>query len=132
MKNKTTIEAIIHNTPYKTTIQAGNHTLTSDEPIENGGKDKGFNPFELLLSSLGSCMAITMKMYAERKDWDIGEVKVELAMEKEGEYTVINRKVTFSDDLTAEQQKRLKQIANACPIHKILTTKTVISSLKEV
>jgi len=131
VKNRTSIQATIHNTPYKTQIKAGNHDLICDEPLMNGGNDEGINPFELLLSALGSCMAITMKMYAERKDWDIGEVKVDLTMEKEGEYTVINRKVIFSEHLDAEQQKRLKQIANACPIHKILTTKTVINTINE-
>ena len=63
---------------YATTIEAGAHRLIADEPRSNGGADAGPDPYELLLASLGACTAITLRMYADRKQWEMSALTVEL------------------------------------------------------
>lgn len=109
---------------YKTKIYADGHFIYADEPENLGGTDEGMSPGALLLASLGSCTAITIRMYADRKEINLDHIKIELAICEEEEMskeTVISRKIEFSGDLTGEQHNRLLQIADKCPIHKILS-----------
>lgn len=108
--------------PYATQLVVGHHHTVADEPVDLGGGDTGPAPTEILLSALGACTAITVRMYAERKQWPLDgvEVKLEYA-ERSKEKTVISRKVELRGKLDAEQRERLLQIANACPVHKLLT-----------
>ncbi len=108
--------------PYATQLVVGHHHTVADEPVDLGGGDTGPTPVEILLSALGSCTAITLRMYAERKQWPLEGVEVKLAYAERGkEKTVITRSVELRGKLDAEQRERLLQIANACPVHKILT-----------
>jgi putative redox protein len=95
--------------------------LIADEPKEHGGGDLGFSPKELLLSSLAACTSATVRMYANRKEWDLQEVLLTVSMINDNTGTTINRKIEFKGDLTSEQKNRLLAIANACPVHKILS-----------
>jgi putative redox protein len=97
------------------------NTLIADEPEDNGGGNLGFSPKELLLSSLAACTSATVRMYANRKQWDLQEVLLTVSMVNESNGTTISRKIEFKGDLTSEQRDRLLAIANACPIHKILS-----------
>lgn len=109
---------------YKTKVFAGGHLIYADEPAELGGTDEGMSPGALLLASLGSCTAITIRMYADRKEWPLEGIKIHLAIceEKEmSEETTISRKIEFNGELTDEQRQRLMAIADKCPIHKILS-----------
>lgn len=109
---------------YLTKIYAGGHFIYADEPEEIGGTDKGMAPGALLLASLGSCTAITIRMYADRKGIPLEAIKINLAIAEEDEMskeTVISRKIEFTGALTSEQIERLLQIADKCPIHKLLT-----------
>ena len=65
---------------YQVQIEAGNHTFISDEPFDIGGEDTGPNPFDLLLAGLGSCVVITLHMYARRKKWPLESVEIDLDM----------------------------------------------------
>lgn len=108
---------------YKTKVYAGGHFIYADEPEELGGTDEGMTPGALLLASLGSCTAITLKMYAERKKIPLLAIKIDLAICKEKEMskeTTITRKIEFTGELTQEQKDRLMLIADKCPIHKLL------------
>jgi putative redox protein len=108
--------------PYATQLVVGTHHAVADEPVDLGGGDTGPAPDEMLLSALGACTAITLRMYAERKQWPIEGVEVELAYEERGkEKTVIRRTVHLRGPLDESQRERLLQIANACPVHRILT-----------
>jgi putative redox protein len=102
--------------------QADAHTLTADEPKSEGGEDAGMDPFELLLSSLGTCTAVTLDMYAQRKNWPLEHVTVHSNIYKEadGSYR-ITRELTLQGDFSDEQRQRLLYVANACPVHKILS-----------
>ena len=109
---------------YKTKVYSGGHFIYSDEPEDIGGTDEGMPPAALLLASLGSCTAITIRMYADRKKINLDYIKIELAICKEEEMnkeTTIARKIEFSGDLTEEERKRLLVIADKCPIHKMLS-----------
>ncbi|WP_432713691.1 OsmC family protein [Pedobacter sp.] len=109
---------------YKTKVYAGGHFIYADEPTEIGGTDEGMQPAALLLASLGSCTAITIRMYADRKNYNLETIKIELAIAPEEQLdksTTITRVIEFTGELTEEEIARLLQIADKCPIHKILT-----------
>lgn len=109
---------------FKTKVYAGGHLIYADEPTELGGTDEGMNPGALLLASLGSCTAITIRMYADRKEIPLESIKIDLAICKEEEMskeTTISRQIEFFGPITAEQRDRLLIIADKCPIHKLLS-----------
>jgi len=108
---------------YLTEISAGKNTVISDEPTWNGGEEKGMNPFELLASSLVACTCATLRMYADRKEWDVEKIHAEVSFERDpkAEVTSFTREITITGDLTEEQRSRLLIIANKCPVHQILT-----------
>lgn len=117
---------------YKTEITMGDHLIIADEPKDVGGQDLGPNPKEILLSSLGTCKAMTVRMYADRKEWPLTRVTVKLSLstqkaEKQNT-TFIHSHISFDGDLDEEQKKRLFAISDRCPIHKILSEPIVIES----
>src|SRR5881394_3555864 len=89
---------------YAQEIRSGRHQLTSDEPKSNGGADTGPAPYALLLAALGSCTSITLRMYADRKGWELGTVAVDLDFSRENEKELIRREVRFSAPLSEEQR----------------------------
>jgi putative redox protein len=116
---------------FTTFLQTKNHTLIADEP-KGIGDDFGPSPYELLNASLAACTVMTLKMYAQRKKWDLKEVFVyitntkkhseDLGIETEnpGYLDHISKKLKFVGNLDASQKKRLKEIASRCPVHKTL------------
>ncbi|QJD97885.1 OsmC family protein [Mucilaginibacter robiniae] len=113
---------------YHTTAGSGKHTIVVDEPAEMQGTDAGMNPFGLLVSSLGSCTIITLRMYIDRKGWPVDEIQVDLAMYSITGGYLIERNLTIKGNLTEDQLKRLEQIADACPIHKVLTGSVMVET----
>lgn len=107
---------------FAQTIQSGHHRLTADEPERTGGTDTGPTPYGLLASALGACTSITLRMYADRKGWDLGEVRVAVRHFKEGDTDRIEREIRFSAPLTEEQRERLLELAEKTPV-----TKTIAS-----
>lgn len=117
---------------FTTDILAGKHYLRADEPVSVGGNDFGPNPYELLLSSLGACTVMTLKMYADRKKWPLEEITVHLSHGKnyvedcntceEGgaKIDVIEKSIEIKGNLDEKQIQRLLQIADKCPVHKTL------------
>jgi putative redox protein len=123
-----TVTAHIGSTDFQVVLDDGKHTWLADEPESIGGGDRGPTPVSLLLSSLGACTSITLKMYAQRKGWPLTDVHVALAMQTGDDGSTIDRQIVLSGELSAEQRERLLQIANACPVHKILTRSITIRS----
>jgi putative redox protein len=119
-------------------ISIGPHTLRADEPSPLGGKDAGPDPHELVLAALGSCASITIRMYAERKQWPLQGVHVCLSYltvnaEDYGESHAavgtpepIEMEISVAGDLSDDQQRRLLEIANHCPIHRMLESQVQI------
>ena len=106
---------------YQTIANSGNHSIIVDEPTELDGSDSGMNPFGLLLSSLGSCTIITLRMYIDRKMWVVDEISIELEIFAVEKGHLIQSKLDFKGELTTEQISRLLTIANSCPIHRVLS-----------
>ncbi|RZK58066.1 MAG: OsmC family peroxiredoxin [Pedobacter sp.] len=109
---------------YKTKVYSGGHFIYADEPEVLGGTDEGMTPGALLLASLGTCTAITVRMYADRKQIPLDEIKISLAICPEDEMdksTTITRKIDLIGPLSDEDYKRLMIIADKCPIHKLLS-----------
>ena len=110
---------------YAQQIASGHHRLTADEPIARGGSDSGASPYELLLASLGACTSITLRMYAGRKEWELGKITVGLRYTAaENQKGHIDRRLSFSKPLTAEQTQRLLEIAGKTPV-----TRTLLAGL---
>jgi putative redox protein len=109
---------------YKVEIRSptGN-VVTADEPLSKGGKDTGFSPKELLAAALAACTSATVRMYADKKEWELQEIKLEIDLERDEDQnkTVINRKIEFIGDLDEAQRTRLLRVAESCPVHKILS-----------
>jgi len=112
-------------------IEVAGHRLRADEPAEKGGDDTGPAPHELLLAALGSCTAMTLKMYAERKGWPLGDLRVKLTGEHADGRFIITRHLTIAGELDDEQRRRLLEIADKCPVHKTLVGEIVIQTTAE-
>ncbi|MBG6187564.1 OsmC family protein [Flavobacterium sp. CAN_S2] len=124
------IKANIGTELYKTEIESETNLIISDEPKSSGGQDLGFAPNELLASSLAACTAITLRMYANRKGWELTDVKVEVSFETnsvENKFKIV-RDIQLLGNLDEDQQARLLIIADKCPIHKILTNPIEITT----
>jgi len=129
MSNVTVTTGKVH---YRTNIKIRNHELIADEPEDVGGKNEGPTATELLLSSLGTCSAVTLRMYADRKQWPLESVDITLDIDKNTEagelISTITKKITLSGDLDNDQRERLLLIADKCPVHKVLMGNIEINS----
>lgn len=127
------VTAVIGATPYAVTLTDDlGHRWVGDEPTGTGGANAGPTPDRLLLSSLGACTAITLRMYAGRKGWPLLGVEVQLELNPAGAPAAgvneIRRRIRLKGELSPEQRERLLEIANKCPIHRLLTGEVRIAS----
>ncbi len=103
-------------------VEIRTHRLTLDEPLEQGGDDRGPTPQEMLAASLATCTAITLEMYAERKGWDLGRLEVECdyTPADRGTPTHFHLVIRLPERCSEEQRQRLQAIAARCPVHRTL------------
>jgi len=126
MLNTTThaVTATLDGAPYATRIVSRGKTLIADEPLDHGGTDQGYRPHELFLSALASCTAITLRMYADRKQWNVPSIGVTVCMERDQDGAKVDTRLSIEvdlpTDLPVEHRERLLQIAKACPVHRTL------------
>ncbi len=125
---------------FTTSIQTKNHFMIADEPASIGGDDFGPSPYEYLNAGLAACTVMTLKMYAERKQWDLQEVfvyishskkhsdELELDVEKPGYLDHINKKLKFVGNLDQAQKQRLMEIASRCPVHKTIASEVIFNT----
>jgi putative redox protein len=125
------------------TIEARGHTLVADEPLDVGGDDTGLTPYELLLAALGSCTAMTLRLYARRREWPLESVEVQLAHERvhaadcaecdnpDGSPFLdrITKRVHVSGPLSEDQRARLLEISERCPVQRTLQSTITIQTL---
>lgn len=115
-------KALTGKEKYRTQVTTASHTIVADEPMELGGKNTGMTPGELLCGSLASCTSITLRMYVDRKEWPVENIVVDVTLEDEDKSNpVLARTVTVNGNLDDQQQSRILSIANACPMHKLLS-----------
>jgi len=131
------VAARIGTDRFRTELMAAGHALVADEPRSMGGTDQGPSPYDLLNAALGACTAMTLRMYADRKEWPLEEVLVRLEHGKvhaedddracrtgdgDGPAKIdrIVREIVLTGDLSAEQRERLVEIAGRCPVHRTL------------
>ncbi|MDT0558916.1 alpha/beta fold hydrolase [Ichthyenterobacterium sp. W332] len=122
---------------FTTSIQTKNHTMLADEPASIGGDDFGPSPYEYLNAGLAACTVMTLKMYANRKQWDLQEVfvyishskkhsdELDVDVEKSGYLDHISKKLKFVGNLDEAQKQRLKEIASRCPVHKTIASEVI-------
>ena len=125
------VVAKINEELYKTQVSTDKNTMYADEPESSGGQELGFSPRELLAASLGSCKAITIRMYAERKGWPLKEAKVTVNFQQDTDTNTsyLEAKIELTGNLSEEQRERLFTIAKKCPVHKLLESAMEISTV---
>lgn len=121
-------------------IQIGDHQLTGDEPVDQGGGNAGPDPYAYLLTALGTCTSMTLRMYADRKGWPLEGVTVKLSHDKIhardcadcetriGRIDRIERRIELRGPLDGDQRAQLMKIAEKCPVHRTLTSEIRIES----
>ncbi len=142
------VKVIVQSLPDYTHAQlitANGRALVADEPVADGGADLGPSPYELLTAALGACTAMTIQIYARRKNIPLDEVAVEVEHEhthandcrdcveqREGKIEVLHRRIVLRGDLTEEQRVELLGIAKRCPVHRTLVSNPEIIDTAEV
>jgi len=129
------VVTVTSSSGYRGDIRAGRHRLVADEGPEVGGDDEGPNPYQLVLAGFVQCTAATLRMYANRKGWALGEVTVRARLLRTGDGATkverIERTVTVSGDLSAEQGARLAEIADLTPVTRTLKKGLTIDTTLE-
>lgn len=121
-------KANITTTKYQVRLENGRHVFEADEPVAQGGTDLAPAPDELLEAALASCTAITLRMYANRKQWPVEAIDVAVSLERIDGKTVFSRNIQLRGNLDQEQKDRLLQIAKLCPVSKTLSGSIEVNS----
>jgi putative redox protein len=121
MDNTAIATATIGSDLYRTELQARSHVLVADEPHHVGGKDLGPQPGDFIRMGLASCTAITLRMYANRKNFDVQKIRVSVSNGPMTDKTSFQTDIEITGSLTEDQRTRMMQIAKLCPVHKTLT-----------
>ena len=139
-KDENQVITRIGKSGYVTEIMAAGHGLVADEPVSLGGTDKGPAPFDFLMAGLGTCKAMTLRMYSDRKQWPLEGVTVKLnhkkidaadcetCQTKEGQLDQFDCEIDLSGELDDQQKQRLLQIADRCPVHRTLHSEIIVKS----
>jgi uncharacterized OsmC-like protein/fermentation-respiration switch protein FrsA (DUF1100 family) len=134
------LEVAEYNQKFARVVRSDNHEWMADEPTTVGGEDLGPDPYEHLLAALGTCTSMTIRMYANRKNLQLEDVKVKLSHSRdhvtdcEGcedqpkKIEILDREISFIGDLTQEEREKLMEIADKCPVHKTLLGEISITS----
>ena len=124
----TNSKVVLTNKNYLAEAKMRNHFVVIDEPVDAGGDDNGPTPVEYLLTAIGSCVSITLRMYAERKGWDVGVITVNVSQLKGENGSHLTEEISFEKEITEDQRKRLFVIAGKCPVAKMVKGETRIDS----
>lgn len=142
-ESKSDVVANLESTGYTTQIKAGKHHFIADEPVKAGGKDYGPTPYQLVSAGLAACTSMTLHMYARRKGWPLENVETHVnysrdhasdcnnCEEKNTKIDTFEREIVLTGNLDEKQRKRLLEIADKCPVHKSLTSETLIPTTQK-
>ena len=132
MSNNPTSKVTLTNRNYLAEAKMRNHFAIIDEPLDKGGDDNAPTPVEYLLTAIGGCVSITLRMYAERKGWDLGKITVNVSQKEqltpEGIKKSLIEEISFEKEVTDEQRTKLLEIAGKCPVAKMVKGETEIAS----
>ena len=120
---------ILTNKNYLAEAKIRGHFVVTDVPIPDGGEDTAPTPVEYLLTAIGGCVAITLRMYAARRSWDVGEITVNVFQLKDEQGSYLTEEISFENDITEDQRKRLLVFAGKCPVARMVKGETRIESL---
>ena len=138
--SRTVVVRTVAGGKFANEVSVGGHRFPADEGEDVGGSDRGAAPFELVMAGLGACTSMTLRMYADRKGWDLQGVEVTLTRTQReggapgdstpgaGQENEIRREIRLAGDLDADQRKRLVEIAAKCPVHKALAGGVAITT----
>ena len=113
---------------YVVALHGDHHDMIADLPVEQGGTDLGFDPHGLFEAALVACTVQTIQMYANRKQWPLESAEVTVRIDREGAQSHLVRDIRFHGPLDADQIARLLDIADKCPIHKLMTSQISVST----
>lgn len=120
---------VLTNKNYLAEAKMRNHFVVTDVPVSDGGEDTAPTPVEYLLTAIGGCVAITLRMYAARRSWDVGEITVNVFQLKDEQGSYLTEEISFENDITEDQRKRLLVFAGKCPVARMVKGETRIESL---
>ena len=120
---------VLTNKNYLAEAKMRNHFVVTDVPVSDGGEDTAPTPVEYLLTAIGSCVAITLRMYAARRSWDVGEITVNVFQLKDEQGSYLTEEISFENDITEDQRKRLLVFAGKCPVARMVKGETRIESI---
>jgi putative redox protein len=132
MAAKVSSKVVLINRNYLAEAKMRNHFAVLDEPLDRGGDNNGPTPVEYLLTAIGGCVSMTLRMYAERKKWDVGEITVNVTQKEEltsdGIKKSLVEEISFEKEITEVQKTKLLEIAGKCPVAKMVKGETEIRS----
>ena len=129
---------------FDTHVTAGRHEFAADEPVDVGGSDAGPSPYEFLLTALGSCTVMTLRLYAQRRGYPLTGITVQLGHDRvhardcatcdtdEGHLDRIRRTITLAGELTDAQRADLLRVADRCPVHRTLSSPILIEPVEDL
>ena len=120
---------VLTNKNYLAEAKIRGHFVVTDVPVSDGGEDTAPTPVEYLLTAIGGCVAITLRMYAARRSWDVGEITVNVFQLKDEQGSYLREEISFENDITEDQRKRLLVFAGKCPVARMVKGETRIESL---
>jgi putative redox protein len=113
---------------YLAEVKIRNHFLVTDVPISEGGADAGPTPVEYLLTAIAGCVAVTLRMYAARRNWDVGEININVFQMKDENGAYLSEEISFEKEISDDQRERLLVFAAKCPVAKMVKGETRIES----
>ena len=132
MAVKVSSEVTLTTRNYLGEAKMRNHFAIIDEPVDRGGDNNGPTPVEYLLTAIGGCVSMTLRMYAERKKWDVGKITVNVIQKEQLTFNRVVKSLTeeisFEKEITEIQRIKLLEIAEKCPVAKMVKGETPITS----
>jgi putative redox protein len=121
-------EVVLTNKNYLAEAKTRNHFLTMDQTVASGGDNSGPTPVEYLLAAIGGWVSITLRVYADRRGWDVGKIKVNVSQLKDESGTYLTEEISFEKEISEEQRKKMLVFAAKCPVAKMVKGQTRIES----
>jgi len=132
VKNATS-KAVLSRDGYKAIAFSRGHEMNMDRPIKDGGNNTSATPIEYLLAAIGGCVSMTLRVFANQKGWDLGEITVNVIQKNKltssGLITSLIEEISFEKEVSLEQQEELLVMASKCPVAKLVRKETNIKSI---